>query len=389
MLRSGLATSEDEGVALTHLRAGEASISVRKLHVKHRGVSLGRGLFSLCCRPLEEEFQIFDFPQNRFAGSHEVEIGELSDLKKHLSEGDNQTTFVEITRFDETLAVDILNSWLTRDKRKLTKIQRNGWLKPQMLKCDTPLFLSLIYDQTLTWHSYDRTISKDFRSIVRTEDAVRYLFCQLSQRHGTVLFQSSMKYIRLIGGLTENELEDILSLDDDVLKSVFVHYLPSLLIFRLPGTLWIRIKNDMKKYLVEREIDGLTCIYFYHRSFQDYEFKNDRIFSNLDRYRLEYFSDKYQQPTLKEYQVDDKLKEKYRYSSSLVQTNRCLSVMQPIKMKTIKYNLRRIKQLLKDPSNASEYTLCDYEFMVAYLYICIYIYLIYEFKVNSLLNKWS
>lgn len=48
-------------------------------------------------------------------------------------------------------------------------------------------------------------------------------------------------------GLSEAELEDLLSLDDDVLNDVYQFWTPP--IRRLPPLLLVRVKNDLKQYL--------------------------------------------------------------------------------------------------------------------------------------------
>ena len=51
-------------------------------------------------------------------------------------------------------------------------------------------------------------------------------------------------------GITEVEMEDMLSLDDDVLNDVYVYWTPP--IRRLPPLLWVRVRNDLDEYLVDR-----------------------------------------------------------------------------------------------------------------------------------------
>ena len=51
-------------------------------------------------------------------------------------------------------------------------------------------------------------------------------------------------------GLTVLEIEDILSLSDEVLNDVYQYWTPPLR--RLPPLLWIRIKNDIEEYVVYR-----------------------------------------------------------------------------------------------------------------------------------------
>ena len=66
-------------------------------------------------------------------------------------------------------------------------------------------------------------------------------------------------------GLTELEMEDLLSLDDDVLNDVFEYHVPP--IRRLPSILWARIRADIHEYIVDREADGARVMAWYHRQF--------------------------------------------------------------------------------------------------------------------------
>lgn len=72
-------------------------------------------------------------------------------------------------------------------------------------------------------------------------------------------------------GLTASELEDLLSCDDEVLNDVYQwceHFYSTEHTYllhrwtppqrRLPPMLWIRIKNDLNRYLVERGSDRST-----------------------------------------------------------------------------------------------------------------------------------
>lgn len=192
----------------------------------------------------------------------------LEGLKSFLG---NNVTLIEITDFDERQAREVFQWWLERDRRRLTSLQMS-WLEPKFVpftplqpRSDesepTPLFLSLLYDMTLTWHSFDDKSDRRLSFIKTTRSAIESLYERMSKKHGNVLFTRAITYLQLAGGLTETELEDMLSADDTVLQSVFLHYLPPFDIFRLPSTLWIRIRNDMQKYLVEKDVDNTNVIY--------------------------------------------------------------------------------------------------------------------------------
>ena len=51
-------------------------------------------------------------------------------------------------------------------------------------------------------------------------------------------------------GLSASELEDVLSLSDDVLNDVYQFWTPPSR--RLPPLLWVRVKNDIEEYVVYR-----------------------------------------------------------------------------------------------------------------------------------------
>ncbi|CAF3842914.1 unnamed protein product [Rotaria sordida] len=252
----------------------------------------------------------------------------------------NDATFIEITKFDEHLAQQVFDSWLQHDHRRLTPLQMN-WLKPKLKSYippdrsddpePTPLFLSLLYDITLTWYSFDNEAEDNFLSIKRTYDAIKYLYNQMSKKHGEVLFKRAMTYFVLAGGLTDIELEDILSADNIVLQSVFVHYLPPLNIFRLPSILWIRIRNDMQKYLVEKDVDNTSVIYFYHRSFEHYN-PFSREIPKLEFIRRAYFAENIGNfPNLNDQPFEIKSKKLIKKNNgiSLFVVNRCLTKQLP------------------------------------------------------------
>jgi len=76
-------------------------------------------------------------------------------------------------------------------------------------------------------------------------------------------------------GLSETELEDLISMDDKVLDDVYQYHMPP--VRRIPPLLWTRIRNDLPNYLSEREADGVSVLSWYHRQV---ELKNKIYCSN-------------------------------------------------------------------------------------------------------------
>jgi len=66
-------------------------------------------------------------------------------------------------------------------------------------------------------------------------------------------------------GLSDVEMEDVLSLDDVVLNDVFQHWLPP--VRRIPPLLLPRLLDELSSYIMQREANGTVVFYWYHRQF--------------------------------------------------------------------------------------------------------------------------
>ncbi|XP_002733539.1 uncharacterized protein LOC100377670, partial [Saccoglossus kowalevskii] len=138
-------------------------------------------------------------------------------------------------------------------------------------------------------------------------------------------------------GLTENELEDLLSLDDDVLNDVYQYWTPP--IRRLPPLLWVRIRAELSDYLVDRGADGVRVVYWYHRQF--IEAANDRYMSdtnttmNLHSNMADYFLGRWSKGVKKPY---TNRKGEHCESDRLV-------AAQPLLFDAGTYNLRKLSEM--------------------------------------------
>ena len=124
--------------------------------------------------------------------------------------------------------------------------------------CNSPLYVKLIVDQIILWKSYttNTTVGKSI------EDCVEKLFERVENAHGKILVKHALAYITASkNGLSESELEDLISLDEHVLNDIYQYHLPP--IRRIPPLLWTRIRNDISSYLTEREADGISVVSWY------------------------------------------------------------------------------------------------------------------------------
>ena len=96
--------------------------------------------------------------------------------------------------------------------------------------------------------------------------AINALFKRIELQHGRLLVRRALGYVTAAkSGLTQTELKDVLSCDDDVLDDVYQYWTPP--IRRIPPLLWVRIREDLSSYLVDRGADGARVTTWYHRQF--------------------------------------------------------------------------------------------------------------------------
>lgn len=169
--------------------------------------------------------------------------------------------FVEVAPFQPETVQLVYSDWLRMKNRSLSAEQRIFITNlMQDRRQIIPLFMKLVFDIISEWHSYD-TIDPALKNLKNVDDCIRYLFHRLEVVHHKTLFGRALGYMTACrSGISQNELEDILSLDDDVLKSVFQHYIPP--VRRIPGILWTRIRNDLDEYITEKEVDDAPVIYW-------------------------------------------------------------------------------------------------------------------------------
>jgi NACHT domain- and WD repeat-containing protein len=125
---------------------------------------------------------------------------------------DINDNFSEVQPLGETLALEVINIMLSRVNRTISEKQL-PILKEALMQCNSPLYVKLVYDLIVLWKSYtvDTTIAGSIN------DCVSKLFERVENAHGRVLVSYALAYITASkNGLSEAELEDLISLDETV-----------------------------------------------------------------------------------------------------------------------------------------------------------------------------
>jgi WD40 repeat protein len=94
---------------------------------------------------------------------------------------------------------------------------------------------------------------------------INQLFSSLEYEYGQVLVSSVLGFITFsVGGLNINHIQDLLSMDDDVVNSTFQYSKPSIL--QIPIHVILRLYQSLCGLVVEREQGK---IYWYHRQLKE------------------------------------------------------------------------------------------------------------------------
>ncbi|XP_065202628.1 NACHT and WD repeat domain-containing protein 2 isoform X2 [Planococcus citri] len=189
---------------------------------------------------------------------------------------DAPENFIEVTALGEDLAMQVIRMWMKTAFRDLTNYQ---WrlVANAIGQCSLPIFVKLVFAEICRWRSYTKPQETHLASNVM--DSIMMLFERIEKQHGRILVFHALAYITAAkSGLSETELEDLISLDDRVLDDVYQYHLPP--VRRIPPLLWTRIRNDLPNYLSEREADGVSVLNWYHRQFRDTA--KERYFKNVN-----------------------------------------------------------------------------------------------------------
>lgn len=169
-----------------------------------------------------------------------------------------------VTQMPQQDAEGLMQYMLSLHSRKVTSIQQNVF-KQKFGECSLAMYVQLLSYQAKSLKSYDVLEDKQVPSNIN--EAINWFFDNLEKKHGKVLIGRALGYlVASVTGLSDCEMEDLLSLDDDVLNSVYVAYHPP--VRRIPFVKWLAIKDDIGPFLSFREADGVTVYMWCHEEFE-------------------------------------------------------------------------------------------------------------------------
>jgi len=200
----------------------------------------------------------------------------LSILQKRYVGLPSDAAFAEVQPIEDVQSL-LLHFFRSR-QRLLTDIQLRVLVDVIKLspKTQTPLVVAIVSERFSEWPSHQDLPSDNknhdgspFVDVSTVRALIIQTFKLLEEKHGANLVQAALSFITLAkDGVSETELSEILSLDDDVLASVYQWWVPP--VRTLPTTPLTMLLADLKPYLTRRGIaSGGSCrmMRWYHRQF--------------------------------------------------------------------------------------------------------------------------
>ena len=174
-------------------------------------------------------------------------------------------SFVPVAGLSTSHGQELLDVWLAAVGRSLQPAQRDEVLG-KFAQNGLPLYLRLAFEEARQWKSYEDSavprLSPDIPGILK-EFLIRL---EAEPRHGRVITRRALGYLAAgRNGLTEDELLDVLSRDQDVMSEFRRRSPKSPAVNSLPPVVWSRLYVDLEAYLTTRRADGTTVLTFYHR----------------------------------------------------------------------------------------------------------------------------
>uniref|UniRef100_A0A8C3XMF2 NACHT and WD repeat domain containing 1 n=1 Tax=Chelydra serpentina TaxID=8475 RepID=A0A8C3XMF2_CHESE len=189
-----------------------------------------------------------------------AEHGILETLQEAMPEPE---AYFEVGPLSREEGGKMLKVLLASVRRKLSPAQQTV-LQHSFPEGGHPLLFKLAFNEARRWASY--TLPSALTIATTAQEALHRLCGRLEKRHGTVLVAHMLGYIASSrNGLSDAELKDILSLDDEVLSEIYQHCSPPCkTILRFPPLLWAQLRRDIGECLVERQADGFALLGLAH-----------------------------------------------------------------------------------------------------------------------------
>ncbi|ELT96993.1 hypothetical protein CAPTEDRAFT_26022, partial [Capitella teleta] len=199
-------------------------------------------------------------------------------LRNHLISKD---AFFELEALDDGDIQHIVDDLLSQQKRSLTGPQ-NTALCNTIRQQPVPLFVNLLLEEALQWSS-----SKNIQCGSDLPDSIESLvnsrLKMVEDIYGETVTSRMLRYLcSAHHGLSEMELLDLLSCNNDVIQEVLTPLELQAGLIRFPASIWLHVRKLLGSILEEVRVDQKSLICWSHRVFalvasQRYRIKTEEI----------------------------------------------------------------------------------------------------------------
>ncbi|XP_073337291.1 NACHT and WD repeat domain-containing protein 2 [Pagrus major] len=173
---------------------------------------------------------------------------------------------VPLGSVDRKQCVKMLASLLSSSGRRVTSGQQ-ALVNQALTSCCLPLYARLLHLHTSLWHSDSDVTESSLPDGVHS--SISALLDQLEQKHGSPIVARAVSFLTISRtGLTEAELADLLSSDDEVLSEYIQLSESPSYSMRVPQIDVERLLLDLRRFLIRRTVAGLHVLSWVSRHFK-------------------------------------------------------------------------------------------------------------------------
>ena len=132
---------------------------------------------------------------------------------------EDQDNFLEVTPLGKEMAWKVIKLWMQGAGRDLNNYQ---WrlVANALVECSLPIFCQLVFAEICRWKCYSS--AEDTYLAHNVMDSIFLLFEKVENKHGWLLVSHALSYVTASkNGVSEPEIEDLISLDDKVLDGLY------------------------------------------------------------------------------------------------------------------------------------------------------------------------
>ena len=168
------------------------------------------------------------------------------------------TTMANHPSDEEAEIAVIIDETLRRKSRKLSRGQRQ-FVLDKLATDPRAIYLSLILREVDKWQSFQE-LHEELNLNKMTSGIMFQILDKVELDCGVVMSRLAIGCLTLsVNGISDIEMEDLVSLDSEVLYAVFQYDYPA--VWRLPSHVWLRLRNSLIGLIAERQ---RGCLHWHH-----------------------------------------------------------------------------------------------------------------------------